>query len=103
MGEAHCEVCERNLVGNWTDLNGEIECMSCGAPHQILRDPKGCNLNEEFIPIVREYFNETGSACGLGCYCGTRPLRVQEQYDGFLAWMKVRHPELLTQNIEATT
>lgn len=81
------------------DFPGEAMCRQCGAPYQLEGGTaelaaKGIyphlNIESEFVPICREYWDATHE---FVCYCivaGDRPGLKR-----FLAWLNVNHPEVL--------
>jgi transcription elongation factor Elf1 len=71
-----CLVCNNINPGfNWSDLHGEAMCNVCGTPYQIVQydnndkrieaEPK-INIKDDWIDILREYWNETHQYIGLG-------------------------------------
>ena len=80
--EAMCVVCDEKLKGNtrWTDSFGEAVCITCEIPYQLLR-PSGmaedvelpkCNIKPEWLPRLKEYWEEKSQPMGLGTYLITR-------------------------------
>jgi len=82
----------------WSDYNGEGMCAQCGFPYQLKNGSEEMqregkypyvNLRDAWIPIVREYFSETGKFTHLGS--GASCLGLNEFYE----WVGERHPEML--------
>ena len=95
IGEkTHCDICGKDLDVRWTDYHGEAVCMTCGAPY----DMKGfrntpetkLSLKKEFIPIIKEYWNEAHKFVMLG-QSFSEDTGIKE----FNEWIKVNHPELV--------
>ena len=97
-----CEVCGSEFLGSWTDFFGEKTCWTCGAPYQILA-PSGANpdatyphlnLSEEFIPVLREYWEKTKRRARVGRYVRAQdyPGLVEERKE-FVEWLRENHPE----------
>ena len=69
-----CLVCdEPRPVYSWTDYHGEGYCIRCGTPYQLKggelkegEDYPRCNVREEWIPVLRKYYAETGCSNGGG-------------------------------------
>ena len=100
-----CVVCGDNPMRfQWSDYSGEGMCCKCGTPYQLKwgsdAQQQGAkypylNLKESFVPIVREYFQETGRWTCLGTMIGNQP-GLKEFYD----WLYAKHPELKTAESE---
>jgi len=99
-----CEVCDNEFVGTWTDFYGEQTCLTCGAPYQLL-EPSGakpgltypcCCLKDEFIPILREYYQETKRRVRLGTFLlpDDYPGLLEER-KAFREWLQLKHAEWL--------
>lgn len=95
-----CLVCATTPMSfQWSDLSGEAMCTACGTPYQLKwggeeqkREGKYpyLNLREEWIPIVREYYQETGRFTCLGrMITGALPGLAD-----FNRWVTERHPEM---------
>jgi hypothetical protein len=83
----------------WSDYSGEGMCTRCGTPYQLKwgSDKQKeedaypyLNIKDEWVPIVREYYEETGQFVCLGNMMGPRP-GMAEFYD----WVKERHPSMV--------
>jgi len=94
-----CEVCGNELTVSWSDFHGEAECIFCGAPHQM-KDYSGApedeeypyiKLNEDFIPIFREYWTTFNHRCRIGMYVS--PSReIREEVKHLVNWLRATHP-----------
>lgn len=92
-----CQICNQSFTGIWSDLHGEAMCSVCGTPYQLTGGTEEMkaegkypyiNLLPEFIPIVKEYYEETGRFTRLGMVLtGPRP-------ELFLKWLDDKHPEI---------
>lgn len=73
-----CKVCDDPAPRfSWTDYHGEGYCLQCGTAYQLMRGglPEGteypyCNINDEWIPILRKYWVETHMSNGSGTFMG---------------------------------
>jgi len=100
----NCEICGNIFVGNWTDFHGQATCNVCGAPYQ-LKDYHGASpeekypyitLKPDFIPIFKEYWEQTRKRCRLGTFLLLRDYPgVLEEQEDFKNWLKEKHPEWL--------
>ncbi len=63
-----CLVCDDPSPSfSWTDLHGEGYCVKCGTPYQLKgQETPQINIKEGSIPLLREYWAETGRGNGLG-------------------------------------
>lgn len=96
-----CIVCGvERVTYQWSDYSGEAMCTRCGTPYQLKwgskeREAEGkypyLNLNEDAVPLVREYYNETGRFTYLGSMFGGNPPGLRE----FNTWVEERHPEYI--------
>lgn len=100
-----CLVCEKRLVGRWTDYNGQIKCLNCGMTYQIL----GSHLKDSFlkengltekdiarrycdifymVPLYKAYWNETHNHIPEGMFLmNDRSPVTREDYRRFYKWM----------------
>lgn len=96
-----CIVCGMNPAAyQWSDLSGEGMCMQCGTPYQLKWGSKEqekeerypyLNLKKEWVPIVREYFQQTKVFTYLGEMFGNpSPSGLKEFFD----WVDKNHPEM---------
>ena len=106
IGES-CLVCDDpRMCGEWTDMNGEIRCCTCGTTYQIL----GCKLREEFlkelglqptdvakrycnlfsiVPILRDYWKDRQRKVPFGTWLGGSPIPMEEKLS-FYRWLAER-------------
>ena len=61
-----CEICGEYAGFNWSDLHGEGMCNRCGTPYDLKASPRTINVKSEWIPIIRQYWEETKQYMGLG-------------------------------------
>ena len=94
-----CLICGKQLVCRWTDYSGEGVCISCGCPYQLKwgsdEQKKEGNypyigLRDEWIPILKEYWEETHQFTFLGMSFEERTGQAE-----FNKWLKEKHPELI--------
>lgn len=94
-----CVVCEKPATYQWSDYSGEGMCRHCGTPYQLKwgsekQEAEGAypylNLQERWVPIVREYHRETGAFVCLGMVLGDA--RGREEFD---EWVTKHYPEML--------
>lgn len=95
-----CLVCDNAEPRfSWTDLNGEGYCTTCGTPYQLVNGklkegesyPR-INVFEKFIPLLRDYYQHTGSTNGQGTFL------IEDDYPdqlegkrSFNAWVDSNH------------
>lgn len=88
------------MTFQWSDYSGEAMCTRCGTPYQIKwgskeQEAEGkypyLNLYDDAVPLVREYYAETGQFTYLGTSWGGPRPGLRE----FNAWVKERHPEYI--------
>ncbi|MCK9569448.1 hypothetical protein M0R72_10960 [Candidatus Pacearchaeota archaeon] len=112
-----CMVCGRKLLGEWTDYNGQIRCVDCGATHQVL----GCHLTREYLQefdlekkdiartyfdqpesleIQRDYWKETSKRLPFGWFMETPP-NLRKYHNDFIAWLLPRANEYKKQYPDA--
>jgi hypothetical protein len=94
-----CEVCGSKSV-TWTDYHGEAVCMTCGTPYQILQYDENnkpikdavprMNIKAEYVPLLRQYWNEAHRYMGLGSYMGQCP--CPDDRKAFHEWL-AQQPE----------
>lgn len=94
-----CGACGMSPVTyRWSDYSGEGMCVQCGTPYQLKwggeeREKEGAypylNLREDALPLVREYYRETGRFTYLGTGFNRPGLREFNQ------WVERRHPEFV--------
>jgi len=71
-----CIICGASpTTWTWSDQHGEAMCTQCGTPYQLLqRDenknlidaPPRTNVQEKWIPVLKQYWQETQRFTGLG-------------------------------------
>ena len=94
-----CVICGESVGFNWSDQHGEGMCNRCGTPYQLLKEGKKIelelNIKEEWIPILKQYWNETHKYTGLGVILIARDYpECVEGTEKFYEWLD-KHPELL--------
>lgn len=100
-----CEVCgDCPMTFQWSDYSGEGMCCKCGTPYQLKWGSKEqqaegkypyLNLADDFVPIVREYHQQTGKWTYLGTGFERPGLRE------FIEWCEQHHPEVMKAKTEA--
>lgn len=97
--EIKCIICEEVPFYRWTDYSGQAVCHKCGMAYQLKwgtdEQKKEGNypypgLKDIFIPIFKEYWNETKKFTFLGT-----SFREDEGMKEFTEWVRKKHPELL--------
>lgn len=93
-----CAICGASPMRfQWSDLSGEAMCTKCGCPYKLKwgtdeQKEEGnypyLNLKEEFIPIAKEYWEETHKFVCYGWMLGQRPGTKE-----LLNWMKEHYPD----------
>lgn len=93
-----CAICGVSPMRfQWSDYHGEAMCTQCGCPYQLKRGTDKqikednypyLNLNQDFIPIAKEYWNEKAK---FACY--GRMLGMYPGMESLLDWLKKHHPE----------
>ena len=77
---AACGICQHELRFAWTDHHGIAQCVSCGAPYQLLfyegehrvSRPPELLIPDDDRSRIRRFHSETGarlSAVGMGLSC----------------------------------
>ena len=102
-----CAICDASPPSyQWSDYSGEAMCMKCGCPYQLKwgsAKQKAENrypylkLAEEWIPIIRGYWQETHRWTCFGMMLGPAPGARE-----FNAWVKAKHPELIDKKEDET-
>ena len=94
-----CQICDWDTPQfSWTDINGQGTCTRCGTPYKLVAregdDPADLpiiSIKPESIPILRQYWDETGKPNGLGGYMGWRDYPDEREYRiAFNAWDDAR-------------
>lgn len=103
-----CLVCGVNPTRwTWGDVHGEAMCVQCGTPYQLLyyegkkgnrkriKGPPRINIKESWLPILKQYWEETRQFTGLGGIMIARdyPECVKGQ-ELFYAWVD-QHSDLI--------
>jgi hypothetical protein len=92
-----CVVCNEPLRCRWTDYSGEGVCLNCGTAYQLKwgskqQEAEGnypyCNMKEEWLPVVRDYWEKTHTFVFHG-----RSMSERTGLEGFWAWVKEHYPE----------
>lgn len=82
----------------WSDYHGEGMCTRCGCPYQLRAGSdeqvkKGkypdLNLADKWVPVAKEYWEETQQWVCLGTMLGARP-----GLNEFFEWVEKKYPEL---------
>ncbi|KKM77485.1 hypothetical protein LCGC14_1369580 [marine sediment metagenome] len=71
-----CQICSESSAGmNWSDQHGEGMCNRCGTPYQLIfydenenrvEKPPRINIEENWLPVLKQYWEETQQYTGLG-------------------------------------
>lgn len=95
-----CVVCGTSpMTFQWSDFSGEGMCTQCGCAYQLkwgsdkqkqVGNYPYCNIKDEWIPILKEYWNETKKFVTHG-----RMMGGAQGVDEFYNWVKIKHPELM--------
>ena len=95
-----CAVCDtENISFQWSDYSGEAMCRVCGCPYQLKwgseeqqreRKYPYLNVDPEWLPILREYWNERHTWTCFGTMLGKVP-GIRD----FNQWVQKIHPEML--------
>ena len=104
-----CLVCDDpRPVYSWTDYSGEGYCTKCGTSYQLKwgelkagETYPRCNVIPEWVPVLRQYWKETGKLNGCGTYMSMGEYR--EQHEGLKAfneWADA-HKDILPKRDEA--
>jgi hypothetical protein len=104
MERGKCEICDDAISYEWTDLHGEAICWRCGTPYQLYQYDENkkripdaeptINIKDEYIPMLKQYWNENKKHMGLGTYLG-KP-KYPEKHHAFFDWLD-------TQEVPAAT
>lgn len=107
-GEFICLVCEASPVSwTWGDVHGEAMCVTCGTPYQLLQYdenkrrvegvPPRLNIKENWLPILKRYWEETRAFTGLATIMIWRDYpECEEGQSNFYAWLD-EHSELIPE------
>jgi hypothetical protein len=97
-----CAICgKEGVTFQWSDYSGEAMCTQCGCPYQLKwgtneqqKESKYpyLGLLPDFIPVAREYWNETHKWVCYGTMMGPRPGEKE-----FFDWCKDHHPEWIAK------
>lgn len=92
-----CKACP--IIFRWGDYSGEAMCSQCGFPYQLKwgspeQREEGkypyLNIQDEYIHLYREYWNETHKFV-----CSAMMLGDQPGLREFNEWIAKHYPELL--------
>jgi len=93
-----CAICGASpMTFQWSDYSGEAMCTQCGCPYQLKwgsdeqrREDSYpyLNLQDEFLPIAKEYWDENHKFVCYGLMMGPRP-----GMDELIEWAEKYHPE----------
>ena len=92
-----CVICCENAGFNWSDLHGEGMCNRCGTPYLLTETPHTLQIRQEWVPVLRHYWQEERKYMGLGeiviwrDYPEAKAGRV-----AFYEWLD-QHPELVSE------
>lgn len=98
-----CYICEIvPITFQWSDYSGQAMCTRCGAVYQLKwgtneqidqnNYPYTDCIREEWIPIIKEYWNENKSFVCHGTMLGHAPGRKE-----FLVWAEDKYPEMFEE------
>ena len=95
-----CAVCGASpMAFQWSDYSGEAMCMKCGCPYQLKwgsdkqkeeNNYPYLSLNEEYLPVAQEYWNEKHKFVCYGTMIGSQPGMGE-----LVSWLRDNHPEHL--------
>lgn len=94
-----CEICgDQPPTVTWVDLHGEGVCTNCGVPYMLIHydeddnridKPPKLQVKEDWVPVVKEYWEKTGEFMGLGTILNYRSYpKFKEAKEKFLNWVK---------------
>lgn len=96
----YCVICNTAPIRyQWADFSGEAMCTVCGAPYQLKwgteeQEKEGAypylNIIDEWVPIIREYYEQTKKFACHGRMMGSPCPGLKEFFD----WIDIRHPEM---------
>ncbi len=99
--EQMCAICGASpMAFQWSDYSGQAMCTRCGCPYQLKwgtdeQQAEGkypyLSLRQDVVPAIREYWEETHRWTCFGMMLGP-----QQGMAEFVAWAKIKHPELLS-------
>jgi hypothetical protein len=115
MGRPKCPICDDDLSFRWTDTHGIGACLTCNTPVRIyhyegegddrhhVEKPPGFIILEEWIPVLRKYWQETKSRAPNGCNfpgssyepCG------YEEFERWNKWCEEHDDELPKEKTDA--
>ena len=71
-----CLICETSPVSwTWSDAHGEAMCTKGGTPYQLIQRDEdkniidalpSINITEKWVPVLKQYWQETQRFTGLG-------------------------------------
>lgn len=93
MNDKQCQTCGGTFF-EWTDSHGEVSCRQCGTPYQLLvydeskkripDAPFEINMMDNYVPLLRRYWNETRKHMGLGSYWDEK---YPDNKEAFYQWL----------------
>ena len=95
-----CAVCGASPMSfRWSDYSGEGMCTRCGCPYQLKwgteeQQEEGnypyLEMKDEWVPIAREYWEQTHAFVTYGMSFGRPGMRE------LVEWCEKHHPEMVT-------
>ncbi len=86
-----CIICEDMLAYEYTNLNGEVGCLICGATYTIENEKPVTNIKDEFIPLLKEYWNKTHGHSGIGGDLFGPKNKYKENKEKFDRWLRTEN------------
>jgi hypothetical protein len=103
--EVTCVICGTpHIVFQWGDYSGEAMCTNCGCPYQLKwgsekQKEEGrypyLNLQKEFVPVAKEYWNAKHRFVCYGQMLGDRP-----GMKDLVSWLKEHRPYWMVSDEE---
>ena len=100
-----CAICGASpMQFQWSDYSGEAMCTKCGCCYQLKwgsdkQMAEGnypyLNLKDKFLPVAKEYWNETHMFVCYGQMLGPSP-----GYNELIYWVEKHHPEFIEKEEE---
>jgi len=104
-----CIICNHSLLCRWTDTHGIGACIICGTCYKLYHyDENGKRLNkpaehtyfEEWIPILKKYWNENHKLVDPGAFNfpgSSYEVAKQEDFIDWYNWLTAHKDELPKQ------